>query len=177
VLVPFVVKNDLHGTGTQLGFVFAAGGLGAVLTALVAGQRRLPRRAITVMYVSWSVGTAALIGFGIAIHLWQMYLVSVVAQSGFTVLLVIWYTLLQRLVPAHLLGRVASVDWLISGGLVPVSFALTGPLAAALGARATLIAAGAVGAAVIVVFLVAIPGSRGPERDGSLELEPVPSAV
>ena len=44
-----------------------------------------------------------------------------------------------------MLGRVSSLDWLISIGLLPVSFALTAPVAAALGVRATLVGAGLVG--------------------------------
>ena len=44
---------------------------------------------------------------------------------------IIWITLLQTLVPRELLGRVSSLDWLVSIGLVPVSFALTGPVAGA----------------------------------------------
>jgi len=47
-----------------------------------------------------------------------------------------------------MLGRVSSLDWLISIGLLPVSFALTGPVANALGSRGALVAAGIVGAIV-----------------------------
>ncbi len=44
VLVPYIVKNELGGSAADLGFVFASGGVGAVLAALVVGQRGLPRR-------------------------------------------------------------------------------------------------------------------------------------
>ena len=50
--------------------------------------------------------------------------------------------------PRALLGRVSSLDWLISIGLLPLSFALTGPMSADLGARRTLIGAGVLGAIV-----------------------------
>ena len=59
---------------------------------------------------------------------------------------IVWATTKQRLVPRRLLGRVSSFDWFISIGLLPVSFALTGPVASAIGARATLIGAGVLGA-------------------------------
>ena len=55
---------------------------------------------------------------------------------------IVWATTKQRHVPAALLGRVSSLDWLISIGLLPLSFALTGPVAAAIGVRATLVGAG-----------------------------------
>jgi predicted MFS family arabinose efflux permease len=168
VLVPFLVKNSLHGTATELGFVFAAGGMGSVVAAAVMGQRNLPHRPLTVMYLAWGLGTLLIAGFGLARSLWPMYVVAAASAACFTVLLVNWFTLLQRLVPSSLLGRVSSLDWWISSAGIPVSFALTGPVAAWLGVRATLIWAGVLGTAVIALCVVAMPGVRAPERDGSL---------
>ena len=48
---------------------------------------------------------------------------------------------MHRLVPTSLLGRVSSLDWLVSVSLIPVSFALTGPIADAVGVGLTLIGA------------------------------------
>ena len=62
----------------------------------------------------------------------------------------------------ELLGRVSSLDWFVSIGLTPVSFALTGPVAEWLGARATLAAAGVLGLATFGFLF--IPGVRDPER-------------
>jgi DHA3 family tetracycline resistance protein-like MFS transporter len=77
--------------------------------------------------------------------------------------MVIWMTLLQSEVPPAMLGRVSSLDWLVSTCLLPVSFALTGPVAAAVGADATLIGGGLLGAAVMFALL-AIRGVRDIER-------------
>jgi DHA3 family tetracycline resistance protein-like MFS transporter len=66
-------------------------------------------------------------------------------------------TLKQREVPAAMLGRVSSLDWLISIGLLPISFAVTGPVAAAIGAQTALVVAGAAGALVTVSALL-LPG-------------------
>jgi DHA3 family tetracycline resistance protein-like MFS transporter len=52
-----------------------------------------------------------------------------------------------------MLGRVSSLDWLISIGLLPLSFALTGPVSGAIGVRATLIGAGVLGAGVTFAAL------------------------
>jgi DHA3 family tetracycline resistance protein-like MFS transporter len=62
-------------------------------------------------------------------------------------------------VPSALLGRVSSLDWLISVGLLPLSFALTGPVSGAIGARATLVGAGVLGAMVTLAALW-VPGMR-----------------
>jgi hypothetical protein len=168
VLVPYVVRNDLHGSAAALGLVFAAGGVGSVSVALVFGQRgRLPRRAVTMLYVTWAVGMLMTAGFGLVSEIWQAAAVAFVSESCITALIVIWFTLLQRLVPAHLLGRVSSLDWLISIAGVPLSFAVVGPAAAAFGVDATLIGAGVIGAAITIAFMF-YPGARDPEHDGSL---------
>jgi DHA3 family tetracycline resistance protein-like MFS transporter len=78
--------------------------------------------------------------------------------------------MLQQLVPRELLGRVSSLDWLMSIGLVPVSYALTGPVSAVLGPQTTLVAAGLLGA-VFMGGLLFVPGVRDPERMPERELE------
>lgn len=169
VLVPYVVRNDLGGSAAALGLVFGAGGIGSVTVALVIGQRgRLPRRALTVLYLTWSLGMLMTAGFGLVSEVWQAMAVAFVSESSITALIVIWFTLLQRLVPSHLLGRVSSLDWLISIAGLPLSFAVVGPAAEAFGVDATLIAAGIIGAAVTIAFMF-YPGARAPERDGSLD--------
>jgi DHA3 family tetracycline resistance protein-like MFS transporter len=167
VLVPFVVKNELGGDAAALGLVFAAGGCGAVLAALALGHRGLPRRHITFLYAAWTGGSLLVAGFGLASTLWQAMAVSFVQQGLFTAGLIVWVTLMQRLVPGELLGRVSSLDWLVSVSLMPVSFALTGPLAGAVGARETLVLAGVLSGALTLAFLF-YPGMRDTERDGRL---------
>lgn len=80
---------------------------------------------------------------------------------------IVWATTKGRLVPPRLLGRVSSFDWFISIGLVPLSFAITGPVAAVLGPRTTLVGAGVLGGIVTLGFLF-LPGMRDVERSGDL---------
>ena len=167
VLLPLVVKNDLLGGADDLGLVFAAGGVGALLAAFTMGHRGLPRRHITFMYVAWTMGTLLIAGFGLATALWQAMIVSCVMQAAFTSGLVVWATLMQRLVPPELRGRVSSFDWFVSVSLIPLSFALTGPVAGWVGIDRTLIGAGALSACVTLAFLF-VRGMRDTERDGSL---------
>ena len=58
------------------------------------------------------------------------------------------------------------LDWLISIGLLRISFALTAPVAAVIGVRATLVGAGLVGAAITLAALF-LPGMRDIEESGS----------
>ncbi len=168
VLIPFLVKNDLHSGALALGLVFAAGGLGAGLAAVLLGQRaRLPRRALTAYYLAWAVTSGAMAGFGIVLHVWQAALVAVVVQAASTAQSVYWLTIEYRLVPQKMLGRVVSLDWMIVLAGVPLSYAVIGPVASGIGVRAALVATGIVGAAVMLVPIF-VPGALTPQADGSL---------
>ncbi len=163
VLLPFLVKNRLDLGADALGAIFAVGGVGSVLTAITVGQFGQPRLKVTAMYLSWSVGVLLIGGFGLMTELWHALILSAVGASLFELGQIIWTTMLQQLVPRELLGRVSSLDWLVSVGLVPVSFALTGPVAASIGAEMTLVLAGTIGAVLMGALLFA-PGVRDPER-------------
>ena len=71
-----------------------------------------------------------------------------------------------------MLGRVSSLDWLISIGLLPISFALTAPVAAAVGVRATLVGAAVVGAAITLAALF-LPGMTAIEGSAGAPTAPV----
>lgn len=163
VLLPYLVKNELDGSARDLGVVFAAGGLGSVACALAMGQRDIPRRGITFMYVAWTLATLAVAGYGLSSALWQLMLAALAFNALETAGTIVWATMKQRHVPRAMLGRVSSLDWLISIGLLPLSFALTGPVAGAIGTRGTLVAAGVVGA-VVTCAAFFVPGMRDIER-------------
>jgi DHA3 family tetracycline resistance protein-like MFS transporter len=163
VLLPFLVKNNLHLGADSLGVLYALSGVGAILCALAVGQLGIPRLRITVMYGTWALGVGLLAGYGLMTALWQGFFVAFATAGLFEIGSIIWTTLLQELVPRTLLGRVSSLDWLVSTGLVPVSFALTGPVAGWLGPQATIVAGGLLGA-VLMGMLLFVPGVRDPER-------------
>jgi hypothetical protein len=128
------------------------------------------------MYVSWAVGMGATAGFGLVSTVWQAMIIAAVAGAGIAVLVVIWFTAMQRLVPNELLGRVSSIDWMITILGLPVSFLVVGPLADVFGADAVLIGAGVLGA-LAVLFFMTRKGARDPDHDGSLAVaEPSPVA-
>ncbi|MFN8185812.1 MAG: MFS transporter [Gaiellales bacterium] len=168
VLLPFVVKNEVGGSARDLGFVFAAAGVGGIVASLFTAQRRLPRRVITVMYLCFAVAVSGPIVYAVANEIWQMMLGAFVAGAGAAAGSIIWMTLMQRHVPGELLGRVTSLDWLVATCLLPISFALTGPVSAAVGVRETLFGAGVIGVALTLGFLL-VPGLRDLERSGSGE--------
>jgi MFS family permease len=174
VLLPYVVKNELDASARDLGLVFAAGGVGAIGAALAMGQRGHPRRDVTEMYVVWTVATLVVAGYGLAIASWQLMVACLAFNALETWGTIIWATIKQRHVPASMLGRVSSLDWLISIGLLPLSFALTAPVAELIGVRATLTGAALIGGAATLGALF-LPGMRdieGRATSGDTQLEP-----
>lgn len=159
VLLPFMVKNVLGGSGVQLGLVLGAGGLGSVACALAMTRSGLPQQGMRFIYAVWALATLAVAGYGLANAMWQLMVASLAFNLLETAGTIVWATMKQRHVPGELLGRVSSLDWLISIGLLPLSLALTGPLSAALGVRTTLIAAGTLGAVATLGGLL-LPGMR-----------------
>ena len=166
VLLPYLVKNELHASAGDLGLVFAAGGVGAISAALIMGQRGHPSRDVTFMYAVWTLATLAIAGYGLATSSWQLMLACLVFNALETAGTIVWATIKQRHVPASMLGRVSSLDWLISIGLLPLSFALTAPVAAVVGVRATLIGAAAIGC-VFTLAALFLPGMRDIEGTGT----------
>ena len=75
---------------------------------------------------------------------------------GIELFSVYWDTSLQRHVPGEALSRVASYDALGSWVLLPIAFAVVGPIASLVGTRATLLgAAGVVALAVLAMAATA----------------------
>ena len=139
-----------------------------MFAAIVMGNREMPRKHITFMYVVWTLSTLAIAGYGLASFPWQLMVASFVFNALEGAGTIVWATTKGRLVPARLLGRVSSFDWFISTGLVPVSFALTGPVAGDLRRPGdTLVGAGILGGIVTLAFLF-LPGMRDIERTGDL---------
>lgn len=163
VIVPFLVKNRLGLGPEALGTIFAVGGVGSIIMAIGIGQLGLPRRRVTVMFVAWTFGITAMAVYGVMTALWQALLVAAFTHALFELGQVIWTTMLQQMVPRQLLGRVSSVDWLVSIGLVPLSYALTGPASELFGAGPTMVY-GALAGGVVTILLLFVPGVRDPER-------------
>jgi MFS family permease len=151
VLIPFLIKDKLGGGPGDHALVMAAFGIGGALGSLGMASFKMPRRYLTVMNLMWGVGCLPLLVMGYANAVWVVVVAAFVLGVMFSAPMVIWGTLLQRRVPPHMLGRVASLDFFVSISLMPVSMALAGPVADAIGLRMTfLIAAIVPGIAAVV---------------------------
>jgi MFS family permease len=167
VLLPYVIRNSLHRGASSYGIVLAVGGLGAVAGAIFSGRRLDPKRPMAWIYGWWTVATLAVAGYGLATSTWGLAAAALVVNGAEAVGAVAWGALKQRRVVNDMLGRVSSVDWCISTALLPLSYALTAPVAQALGARRTLVLAGVLGAAVTLGFLF-VPGMQAEDAPAAL---------
>lgn len=170
VLVPFLIKNKLGGGPGDHAFVMAAFGIGGAVGSMAMASLRMPRRYLTVMNLMWGLGCLPFAVMGVATEIWMLVAAAFVLGAMFSAPMVIWGTLLQRRVPPHMLGRVASLDFFVSVSLMPVSMALAGPVSEALGLRTTFLIAGlAPGVFAIVATVWArLPADElaHPLRDG-----------
>ncbi len=177
VLVPFLIKDKLGGGPGDHALVLGAFGIGGAVGSLAMASFPMPRRYLTTMNLMWGLGCLPFVVIGLAEHVWVIVVSAFVIGAMFSAPMVIWGTLLQRRVPPHLLGRVASLDFFVSISLMPVSMAIAGPVADAIGLRTTFFIAGVVpGVAAIVATVAArLPADeiahplRDPEPQDSKE--------
>jgi MFS family permease len=162
VLVPFLIKDKLGGGPGDHAWVLAAFGIGGAVGSLTMASFPMPRRYLTLMNLMWGVGCLPFLVFGFATAVWQIVVAAFVLGALFSAPMVIWGTLLQRRVPAHMLGRVASLDFFVSVSLMPVSMALAGPVSEAIGLRTTFAIAGI---APGIFAIVAVIWARLPQDE------------
>jgi MFS family permease len=171
VLLPFLVRDQLGGDSSMFGFLLAVMGVGAAAGSLVTASLRLPRRYLTVMMVSWGVGSLPLAAVGLLHNFWAIAAALFVWGATGSVGMVIWGTLLQRRVPSHLLGRISSLDFFVSLALMPVSMALAGPVAEVLPIWLIFLVAGLV---CPVMAIIASAAARMPDDELAHPLDPAP---
>ena len=162
VTVPLLVRHVLNGTASALGLVLAAGGLGGAITSLLLARLGAPRRRITAMVVGWSLSGASMVIVGLAPEIWMAGLGQFLVWAGLVYGNTIWSALMQDQVPANLLGRASSVDWLVSICLSPLGMLVAGFVAGIIGVRNTIVAGGIF--ATFMSLALFIPGVRDPEK-------------
>jgi MFS family permease len=168
--VPLLVRRVLNEGASALGLALAAGGLGGAVTSFLLARWGAPRRRITAMMVGWSLSGAAMVLLGLAPQIWLVGLGQFLVFGGLVYGNTIWSALMQDLVPANLLGRASSVDWLVSICLSPLGMLVAGFAAGAIGVRNTIVAGGVLAALMVLALLV--PGVRDPERQVRSDTHP-----
>jgi MFS family permease len=162
-LLPIVARDVLGLDAAGLGYLFAAGGTGAVAGALsLAIRGRFGRRGLYLM--------GCVTGAGIATMTLGLARVPIVAGAalvgvGFfaTSAVALTNTLLQELVHDEMRGRVLSMFGLAFMGTFPIGNLLAGTIAGAFSASVTLAFSGAILAAAVLAIGVSQPRLRALE--------------
>ena len=133
-LAPLIARDD-YGSAGVFGLLESMAGVGAVIGAVLAlrWRPRYPLRTGLLLVLAWPVQDA-MFALGAPIEL--VAVLAFATGFGFSLMVIWWETALVRHIPANLLSRVSSYDWMGSLALLPLGYAIAGPLANALGARA-----------------------------------------
>jgi MFS family permease len=162
VLGPVLAERELDGA-TSWGIIRGVFAAGAAVGGLLALRWRpvAPMRAAACAFAVASLGPAAIaVGGSTAVIAALQGLAAIGAALAWT----LWETTVQRRVPEDLLSRVISFDFLTSLGSLPVGMALMGPLGAALGVRATMLGASAIGVVLALAYVVTPVAADRSER-------------
>jgi MFS family permease len=170
VLGPIVAKNKLGGP-TAWGLIGASMGVGAILGGLTA-LRVMPRRPLVVANLALILTAPQLLALAVPLPTAAIMGFCVVGWAGLTFLNEVWFATVPQLIPADVLARANSFDWLLSIIAMPIGFAVSGPVADRIGIPTTLVAAAAI-MAVPCFLVVLIPGVRHVRRtaEGRIVIE------
>jgi MFS family permease len=170
VLGPIVAKRSLGGAPAW-GLISASLGAGAILGGLIA-LRVIPRRPLLVANLALVPAAFQLLALAVPLPTAAIMAFCVIGWIGLTYLNEVWFATVPQLIPAEVLARATSFDWLLSIIAMPIGFAVSGPVADRIGIQSTLVAA-AVIMAVPCILIVLVPGVRNVRRtsDGRVVLE------
>jgi predicted MFS family arabinose efflux permease len=170
VLGPIVAKNQLGGPSAW-GLIGASMGVGAILGGLIA-LRVMPRRPLVVANLALVLTAPQLLALAVPLPTAAIMAFCVMGWAGLTFLNQVWFATVPQLIPADVLARANSFDWLLSIIAMPIGFAVSGPVADHVGIPTTLVAAAAI-MAVPCALVVLIPGVRHVKRtpEGLIVLE------
>jgi MFS family permease len=167
-----VVAREHLGGAFPWGLIVGAGAVGGVIGGIVAYRIR-PRRPVAAAFAIWSVGFLPALALVRPLPVGAIMIASAIFGGAVLCGNALWETAMQQEVQPDRLARVASIDYLLSVGLMPAGFALAGPLAAAIGIRATLVLAAALMSVPNLVVLAFVREVRALERRD--EPEPAPA--
>ena len=142
VLMPIFAGTILHGGPHTLGFLMAAVGVGALISALSLAVRKTVRGLIRMIPISTLVFGIGLILFALSRTLWISLLMMLVCGFGLMQQMAASNTIIQTIVEENKRGRVMSFYTVAFVGMAPFGSLLAGGLAHAIGAPHTVIFSG-----------------------------------
>lgn len=135
VLGPVIAKHSLGGAPVW-GVILGANGAGSVLAG-IALLRFQPKRPLVVGLLTLLAVPVSMLALGYELPVVVIAIGGFLAGASFAIFGTLWNTVMQREIPSEVLARVSAYDWLFSLVLLPIGFAIVGPISSAVGIRAT----------------------------------------
>jgi len=156
VALVFLAKHTLHGSNSAASLVYAGAGLGMLAGFWFLARKRLPLALPVLVVAGYAVTSLGNLLTGTAAVILAALAFQIVRGLGIAAIDVGHNTLIQRVVPADLAGRVFGNFYGAVGAAAGLSYVFGGLLLDATGPRVTLIVAGSGGlaAAALAAFLV-----------------------
>ena len=151
VLGPQIAREQ-YGHLAIYGLVETALGFGTIAGSL-AGVGWRPRFPLRAAMLAIALGPVCAILFASGAPLALVIPATVVAGGGIALFDVWWLTALAERIPPDKLSRVTSYDWMVSLGLLPLGYALAGPLAGSAGAVTVMVGGSALALVAFVLGL------------------------
>ena len=148
-LLPIFAADILHAGPWGLGVLRAAPAVGAVAMSLWLAWRPPMQRAGRALLFAVAWFGLFTIGFGLARTLWLSTLLLVCTGAADMISVVVRSTLLQLLVPDHLMGRVTSVNQIFVGSSNEIGSFESGLAARLIGAVPAVLLGGGITLAVV----------------------------
>ncbi len=167
VLGPVIAARSLGGASAW-GAISALWGVGAVAGGVLVLRVR-PRRPLVVGNLLLVTSVLPMLALAYTRSVPLIAAGAALAGLGLIALNGLWSSTMQVLIPDKVRSRVDSYDWLVSLVIMPVGFAVVGPLSASAGYAATLAGAAVIGA-LPCALVVLVPGIRAVRRtpDGEI---------
>jgi MFS family permease len=162
VLGPFVTIEHLGGKFAW-GLILASISVGGVIGGVIAYRIR-PAHPVATAFAIWSL--CGVLPFALVQPFPLPVVMAAAGILGASILLgnALWETAMQQEVRPDRLARVASIDQLLSIGLMPLGQALAGAVAAGIGDPATLLLAGTLMCLPNLVVVAFVPEVRNVRR-------------
>jgi MFS family permease len=175
VLMPVFAAKILHGGPHTLGFLMAAMGVGALVSALSLAVRSSVRGLIRMIPAAAVVFGLGLIGLGLSHVFWLSMIMVLVAGMGMMQGMAGSNTVIQTIVSEDKRGRVMGYYTMAFMGMAPFGSLLAGAMAHAVGAPLTVILNGALIILGAAWFMTQLPAVRGEIRPIYREMGIIPA--
>jgi len=156
-LFPIFARDILHVGPAELGILYAAPSIGAVIAGVVISHMGTLYNQGKILFISVGLYALAVITFGLSKSFFLSIAALVVLGAGDSVSTIIRHTIRQIVTPDYIRGRMTSVNMIFFMGGPQLGEFQAGLLAAFIGAPFAVATGGAITLAIVGIMAYAIP--------------------